>query len=830
MSTYKKDEGFERDFVHNEEIVDVNGELKKDFLEYAMSVIVARAIPDVRDGLKPVHRRIIYSMNEEGFTAGRSYNKSAKVVGAVMGNYHPHGDSSIYEAMVRLAQPFNTRYQLVDGHGNFGNIDGYGAAAQRYTEARLARLSSELIKDIDKSTVDFIDTYDGKGKEPVVLPAYFPNLLVNGTTGIAVGMATNMPPHNLGEIIDCIFAIMENPDIEVIDLMNSYIKGPDFPTGAIIMGKSGIRKAYETGRGSFVIRSKLHTEDMGNGKTRIIVSEIPYQTNKKTLIEKIANLVKTKVVEGIVELRDESNLEGIRIIIELKKDTLVDVLINTLYRLTPLQQSYSVNNLVLDKNEPKTLGIIDIIKKYLEHQNDVLVRKTQFQLDEANKRMHILRGFIKVLGDIDEAIKIIRTSKTVEEEFERFTKRFGLDDVQIKAVINMRLQALSNMEITKLEEEYKALQLSIDELMLILNSQDKRWAIIRASLEEIKGKYADERRTEISLDEFDVEDEDLIPQEDILITLTNKGYIKRLSLDTYKTQNRGGKGIKGMNTYEDDVVEKLLVANTHTDILFFMTNGKVYKVRGFRIPEGSRTSKGIPAVVNLLKAPKEEKIQSIICIKDYDDENFHLLFSTKKGILKRTSLDEYKNIHKNGKIAINLRDDDELVGVAQTSGNAEVYLANSNGKLARLSEEDIRAVGRNSIGVKGMNVDEGQVISMSTSNEGDKILVISNNGIGKMTPTIDYRATNRGAKGVITIKINEKTGPLALMKAVKGDEDILIITNKGIIIRTPLTQIREASRNTSGVKIIRLEEDQHIASIAVVEHIEEEIIEEEVED
>ena len=809
-------------------IVNLTEEVKKAFLEYSMSVIVSRAIPDVRDGMKPVHRRIIYAMNDLGIVASRPHKKSARIVGDVMAKYHPHGDSSIYEALVRLAQPFASRYPLVDGHGNFGSIDGDNAAAMRYTEARLARISNELVRDIDKNTIDFVPNYDGEEKEPVVLPARIPNILINGSSGIAVGMATNIPPHNLGEVIDATLAILENPEITETELMNDYIFGPDFPTGGYILGKSGIRKAFETGQGPVTIRSKTHIEEMDNGKKRIIVTEIPYQVNKTVMIEKIADLVKNKVIEGISDLRDESNREGIRVVIELKRDAIPEVLLNQLFKLTQLQVNYSINMLSLVNGEPKVLGIKPILNEYLKHQEEVIRRRTQFDLKNALDRQHILLGLSIAGQNIDEVIKIIRESKTTEMASNTLKETFNLSDAQVNAILQMRLQRLTGIEQDKIDEELKELEIKIADFRDILENRDHLLSIIKEEMTDIKNRFGDKRRTEITLDSYDIEDEDLIPQEDILITLTQKGYIKRLTTDTFKAQNRGGKGIKGMTTSEDDNVELIIGANTHKDILFFTTYGKVYRLRGYQIPEFSRTSKGIP-VVNLISAEKQEKVKVIISIDSYDDAH-QLTFITKQGIVKRVSLDQFESVRQNGKIAIELRDEDELIDVKLTDGNAEILIAANNGKLARFNESDVRSMGRTATGVKGIEMDEGvYVVGAATNQEGDYVLTISENGYGKMTLIPEYRLTQRGSKGVGTMNTTDKVGMVSAMKVVNGEEDLLITTDRGIVIRTSLTSVARSGRNTQGVRIIRLDEGQKVASVAIVEPEENEEIETPVE-
>ena len=807
--------------------INLSSEVKSSFLDYAMSVIVSRALPDVRDGLKPVHRRIIHSMNELGVQSDKAYKKSARIVGDTMGKYHPHGDTAIYEALVRLAQDFSSRYPLVDGHGNFGSIDGDGAAAMRYTEARMAKIAMEMVKDINKETVDFIDNYDGSEREPAVLPSRFPNLLVNGTMGIAVGMATNIPPHNLGEVIDAVLAISENPDIEVIDLINEYILGPDFPTGGIILGKAGIKKAYETGNGSILVRAKCHFEDYANNRKRIVVTEIPYQVNKSTLLRRIVDLVKNKTIDGISDIRDESNRHGMRVIIELKREAVGEVVLNQLYKLTQLQTTFGANMLAIVEGEPKVLGIKEILNYYLLHQQDVLTRRTKFDLDKANNRIHILQGLQIAIESIDEVLTIIRASETAEAATESLKESFDLSDRQAKAILDMRLQRLTGLEKIKIINEIEELENLIKNLTEILENKDKLLEIIREELIEMKRKYGDERRTEISNDYTDIEDEDLIPEEEIVITLTVNNYIKRLAIDTYRTQNRGGRGVKGMATNNDDVVDRMLVTSTHTDVLFFTNKGKVYRLRGHQIPEFSRQSKGIP-VINLLDIEKGEEVKAMISLDDYNEEQ-QLLFVTKKGISKRVSLSNFENIRKTGKIAVSLKDDDELFAVRKTQGNEDIFIAASNGKLVRFNEDNIRIMGRNAGGVKAMNVDGSDVVGVTTSLDGEYILAITNKGYGKISPLSEYRVmTNRGGKGVKTIRVGEKNGELVSIKGVNGDEDLLVTTDKGIVIRISLDQINSTSRNTMGVRIIKLDKDSIVASVAVIDKEEEEELTEEV--
>lgn len=802
------------------QIVNLSKEVKNSFLEYAMSVIVARALPDVKDGLKPVHRRILYGMSEAKMNAGSPYKKSARIVGDVMGKYHPHGDLAIYEAMVRLAQNFSTRYPLVDGHGNFGSIDGDGAAAMRYTEARMSKIAMEMVRDLDEDTVDFMPNYDGEEQEPVVLPSKFPNILVNGSTGIAVGMATNIPPHNLAEAIDAILAIAENPDIEVADLMQ-ILKGPDFPTGAYILGKSGIKKAYETGNGTILLRSKTHIEEMANGKNRILITEIPYQVNKTVMIEKIADLAREKIIDGITDLRDESSGEDIRVVIELRKDVVPEVVLNQLFKLTQLQVSYGINMLALVDGEPKVLPVKEMLQYYLQHQKNVIYRRTQFELKKAEDELHVLQGIVIAIENIDEVIQIIRSSKNVEESQSALMDRFQLSERQAKAIVSMSLGRLSALEIEKSETKCKNLEEQVEDYKAILSSEDRIFEIVKNELIEIKNKYSDARRSEIIMGEFNIDDEDLITKEDIIVTLTLNGYIKRVPMDTFKTQNRGGKGIKGMATNEEDVVDKIVIANTHKDIIFFTNFGKVYRLRGHQIPEYGRTAKGIP-VINLLNMDANEKVRSIISLNEYQ-ENHTLVFVTKNGIVKRVALKEFESIRQKGKIAIHLKEDDELIDVKLTDGTAQILIASSNGKVVRFNEQDVRVMGRSASGVKGINVNGKEVVGVATSLEGEYLLVISKNGYGKMSLITDYRLTKRGSQGVLTMKISEKNGLLSNIKAVNGTEDLLVVTNQGIVIRTSLEQVKKAGRNTLGVRIIKLNEGQEVSSIAIA--AKEEIIE-----
>lgn len=808
--------------------VNLSSEMKTAFLDYAMSVIVDRALPDVRDGLKPVQRRIVYGMNELGCYSDKAYKKSARIVGEVMGKYHPHGDSSIYDALVRMAQDFSYRYMLVDGHGNFGSIDGDGAAAQRYTEARMSKLSMELVRDINKNTIDFQDNYDGEEKEPVVLPSRFPNLLVNGTTGIAVGMATNIPPHNLGEAIDAVLAVAEDPDITITELMENYLPGPDFPTGAYILGKSGIRKAYETGTGLIIMRAKTEIIEIHGGKKAIIVTEIPYMVNKARLIEKIAEHVREKNVDGITDLRDESNREGIRIVIELRKDVQPEVVLNQLYKLTALQTTFGANmNVLVNENgynKPKTVNLKEMIVYYLNHQEDVIRRRVQFDLSKAEDRAHILEGLKIALDNIDAIINLIRSSRSTEIVQQRLMDEFQLSDRQARAIREMQLQRLAGLEREKIVNEYNEILLVIADLKDILANEQRLLKIIHDELLEIKAKYNDKRRTEIIQGTFDLEDEDLIPEDDIIISLTTNGYVKRMPVELYKSQNRGGRGIKGMSTNDDDVVDQMLHMSTHDDLLFFTNFGKVYRIKGYNVPEYGRQAKGIP-VVNLLNLDKDESVRSMISIHngdfETDDHPSYLFFATKHGIVKRVDIKEFENIRQSGKIALTLKENDELVSVKPTSGHDEVLIAASNGKLVRFNEEKVREMGRTAAGVRGINVDGSEVIGMMTSGEGKYVLVVTSKGYGKMSDINEYRISNRGGKGVKTINATQRNGQLVAIKGVNGNEDLMIITNDGIVIRLPMEQVKMSGRATQGVKLIRVQDDQSVATVELVEKSEE---------
>ena len=815
-----------RFFNHgNMKEVNISSEMREDFLSYSMSVIIDRALPDVKDGMKPVHRRVIWAMYDAGFTPDKPHVKSANIVGEVMGKYHPHGDTAIYDTMVRMAQPFSYRYPLVDGHGNFGSLDGDGAAAMRYTEARMSKISLELVSDIKKETIDWRDNYDARHKEPVVLPSRFPNLLVNGSMGIAVGMATNMPTHNLGESIDAIIAVMENPDISVPDLMN-YIPGPDFPTGGYIVGRSGIRQAYETGKGSIIMRSKVVVEDLPGNKHKIIIKEIPYLVNKQVMYDKIHDLAREKVIEGISDMKDLSNdRNGIRIEIELKKDVQPEVVLNQLYKLTPVQSSFGINNNVLVDNKPMLLTLKEIIKLYIEHQIDVIKRRTQFDLNEDEKRAHILEGLKIALDNIDRIVEIIKTSRTDEEILTKFNDEFGIDDKQGEAILSMQLRRLSGLSYEKICAELDELYKEIADLKDILANHSRVLQIIKDELTVIKDKYNDPRRTEIIEGEVDVEDEDLISVENIIVSLSSNGYIKRLPVSTYKTQNRGGRGIKGMTLNEDDIIDQNITMSTHDHLLLFTNKGKVYRIKGYKIPESSRNGKGIP-VINIINIEKDEKVKALVPINREWEVKGYLFFVTKNGLCKRVEAKEFESIRQSGKIAISLKEDDELVDVKPTLGDDEIIIGAANGKAVRFNENGVRAMGRSASGVKGMNVDGSYVIGCCTSKEGKQILVVSKYGYGKKTDIEEYRITSRGAKGVKTININESNGDLVALKAVNGDEDTLIMRNDGVIIRISLSKVSTLGRVTKGVRLIRPEENTYVKTVTMMEHQEESEIEE----
>jgi len=794
--------------------VDISKEVRSAFLDYSMSVIVSRAIPDVRDGLKPVHRRIIYGMNELGMQPDKPYKKCARIVGDVMGKYHPHGDQAIYSTLVRLAQPFSMRYPLVDGHGNFGSVDGDEAAAMRYTEARMAKMAMEMVRDINSDTVDFTDNYDGTEKEPVVLPARFPNLLVNGSSGIAVGMATNMPPHNLKEVVSAIKAYSANPDVSVLELMSEHISGPDFPTGGFILGKGGIRQAYETGAGSITIRSRTEIFEKDNGKKQIIITEIPYQVNKASMIEAIAQLVKDKVIEGITDIRDESNKDGIRVVIELRRDVIADVILNQLFKNTQMQVNFGIINLALVNGEPKVMPLKDLIRHYLDHQVQVVERRTRYLLKKAEDRAHIVDGYLIAIDNIDEVVAIIRRSETVDAARNSLGERFGLSERQTREIVDMPLRRLTGMEKIRLQDEKGDLEGKIKSYQALLGERSLVIEAILEELTEISEKFGGQRVTEISNDISTIDDEDLIPQSDIVVTLTVNGYVKRMAPDTFKIQKRGGKGVKGMATNDNDIISFLLHANTHTDLLFFSNFGKVYRIRGYQVPEYSRTAKGLP-IVNLLNLDKDEKIMAALPIDEYAEDHY-LVFVTVKGLIKRTAITEFSSIRQTGKISIKLREGDELLDVKHTDGHALIGIASSRGKMVKFPESDARDMGRDTSGVIAMNVDGGKVVGVTTSSEGEYILVLTDKGYGKMSPANDYRLTKRGAKGVLTINATERNGTIVAMRAVKGDEDLLVISNVGIVLRTSLTQVKISSRHTQGVKVIRIDPDQHVSAIAVV--------------
>ncbi|MBE6149600.1 MAG: DNA gyrase subunit A [Firmicutes bacterium] len=799
----------ERDSLSENNIVD---EVSKSFLDYSVSVITSRAIPDLRDGLKPVHRRILWSMFEEGNTPDKPHKKSATTVGYVMGHYHPHGDTSIYEAMVRLAQDFNQRYMLVDGHGNFGNIEGDGAAAYRYTEARLAKLSLELLRDIRKNTVDMNDNFDVTCKEPKVLPSRFPNVLVNGSMGIAVGMATNIPPHNLGEVIDGCVAYIDNPDIDTLGLMEK-IKGPDFPTGGIILGNSGIKKAYETGRGSITIRSRAVIEDEGN-HSNIVITEVPYGVNTAELKNKVAELVRDKVIDGISDYHTDLK-NGVKITITLKRDANPQVVLNNLYKHTDFQKNYGIILLVIDDGTPKTLGLKDIISKYVDHQREVIIRRTKFDLEKAEQRVHILEGYKIAQDNIDEVVKIIRNAESDEEAKEKLMSRFGLTDIQAEAILELKLRRLTGLERDKIEAELAQLLANIEEYRSILASNEKVLSIIKEEMLEIKDKYADERRTEIDMTAIDyIEDESLIPNEKVIIALTQKGYIKRMTLDNYKTQNRGGVGIKGMTTNEEDFVENMVNMNTHDYLMFFSNRGKVYKIKGYEVPTFSRQSKGLP-IVNLLPIEKDEIIKVMLKVSK-EEENKYVVFCTQKGLIKRTNIAEFDNVRSNGKIAITLKEDDELIAVKKTDGDNQIIIAASNGRMIRFDEKEIRVMGRTASGVRGIDIGDGIAVGCEIALLEQQILVVTENGYGKKTSAEEYRMTHRGSKGVKGLNVTEKNGNIVSIKTTYGEEDLMIITNSGIIIRLPLEQVSTTGRVAQGVRLINLKEGQKVSTVALI--------------
>ena len=801
----------ERDRLEENNIV---SEIETSFIEYSMSVITSRALPDLRDGLKPVHRRILYSMLESGYTPDKAHRKSAKIVGDVMGNYHPHGDSSIYEAMVRMAQDFSYRYPLVDGHGNFGNIDGSGAAAMRYTESRLSKISLEMLRDINKDTVDFVPNYDESTKEPAVLPSRFPNILVNGTMGIAVGMATNIPPHNLGEVIDGCVAYIDNPDIDVTGLMQ-YIKGPDFPTGASILGNSGIKKAYETGRGTITIRSKATIEE-SNGRHHIIIEEVPYGVNTAELKNKVADLVHTKVIDGISDYHTDLK-DGVKITITLKKDANPQVVLNNLYKHTSFQTTYGIIFLMLDNGVPKTLNLKEIISKYVDYQKEVIIRRTKFDLNKAEKRVHILEGYKIALDNIDDFIKIIRDAETDIEAKTKLIEKYNLSEIQAEAILELKLRRLTGLEREKIEAELQDLLEKIKYYKEILASEEKVLAIVKQELLEIKEKYGDERRTNIDMTAVDyIEDESLIPVENIVVTLTNKGYIKRMASETYKTQNRGGVGIKGMSTNEDDFVEKLISMTTHDYLMFFTNKGKAYRTKGYEVPLYSRQSKGIP-IVNLLPFEKEEEVTAMLKIEQ-NEKSKYIIFCTKNGLIKRTNISEFENIRNSGKIAITLKENDELISVKKTTGENEIVIASSNGRMIRFNENEIRIMGRTATGVKGIELEDNNIcVGCEIANPGQEILVVTSNGYGKRTNIDEYRMTHRGSKGVRALNLTEKNGNIVSFKLVNGDEDLMIITDSGIIIRLAVDQVSTTGRVAQGVRLINLKDNQKVSTVTLLE-------------
>ncbi|EDN9249674.1 DNA gyrase subunit A [Listeria monocytogenes] len=810
--------------------INLNKEMRTSFLDYAMSVIVARALPDVRDGLKPVHRRILYAMNDLGMTSDKAYKKSARIVGEVIGKYHPHGDTAVYFTMVRMAQDFSYRNMLVDGHGNFGSVDGDMAAAMRYTEARMSKISMELLRDINKDTIDYADNYDGSEREPVILPARFPNLLVNGSSGIAVGMATNIPTHHLGEVIDGVLALSHDPDITIRDLME-YIPGPDFPTAGMIMGRSGIRRAYESGRGSITVRGRVDIEEKKNGKETIVITEIPYQVNKARLVERIAELAREKKIDGITSLNDESDRSGMRIVIEVRRDISASVIVNNLFKMTALQTTFGINMLALVDNHPKVLNLKEILYHYLEHQKVVIRRRTEFELRKAEARAHILEGLRIALDNIDAIIKLIRGSKTSDVAKEGLMTQFNLSDKQAQAILDMRLQRLTGLEREKIEEEYQNLVALINDLKAILADDERILEIIREELEEIKVKYADKRRTEILAgDLVSLEDEDLIPEEEVAITLTKRGYIKRLPLSTYRSQRRGGRGIQGMSTHEDDFVEHLVATSTHDTLLFFTNTGKVYRSKGYEVPEYGRTAKGIP-IINLLGIESQEQVNAVINLSEFTDDSY-LFFTTKHGVVKRTTLSQFAKIRQSGLRAVELRENDELISVQMTDGSKNMIIATKHGQSIYFPEENIRVMGRTAAGVRGIRLrEDDEVIGMEVLEDDEKVLVVTEKGYGKQTPASQYPLRNRGGMGVKTVTITEKNGNLVAMKTVTGEEDLMLMTVSGVLIRFEIDTVSQIGRSAMGVKLIRLDEDEKVATVAKVPKEEDEVeLEEEIDE
>ncbi|HEM3660593.1 TPA: DNA gyrase subunit A [Streptococcus suis] len=797
--------------------VNLTNEMKSSFIDYAMSVIVSRALPDVRDGLKPVHRRILYGMNELGITPDKPHKKSARITGDVMGKYHPHGDSAIYEAMVRMAQWWSYRHMLVDGHGNFGSMDGDGAAAQRYTEARMSKIALEMLRDINKNTVNFADNYDASEREPEVLPARFPNLLVNGTTGIAVGMATNIPPHNLGETIEAVKLVMDNPEVTTREIME-VLPGPDFPTGALVMGKSGIHRAYETGKGSIVLRSRTEIEEYGNGRERIVVTEFPYMVNKSKVQEHIVKLVQEKRIEGITAVRDESNREGVRFVIEVRRDASANVILNNLFKQTQLQTNFSFNMLAIQNGVPKILSVRQILESYIEHQKEVVTRRTQFDKEKAEARAHILEGLLIALDHIDEVIRIIRNSETDAFAQAELMEKFDLSERQSQAILDMRLRRLTGLERDKIQSEYDELIALIADLADILTKPERVVTIIKEELDEVKRKYADPRRTELMVGEvLSLEDEDLIEETDVLITLSNQGYIKRLAQDEFQAQKRGGRGVQGTGVKDDDFVRELVSTSTHDRLLFFTNKGRVYRLKGYEIPEYGRTAKGLP-VVNLLKLEENESIQTIINVTKDQEADSYLFFATRQGVVKRTSVSEFANIRQSGLKALNLKEDDELINVFLTNGQADVIMGTKFGYSVRFTETDVRNMGRTATGVRGIKLREGdQLVGATMISDDQEVLVLTEKGFGKRTPASEYPTKGRGGKGIKTLKVAEKNGSLAGLTTVSGDEDIMVITDTGVIIRTSVANISQTGRSTMGVKVMRLNDEAKIMTFALVD-------------